>query len=202
MHKLITIHPIHPDTYIQYKYKICNTNPPHQLHTYIHTYGYAVCINTTAYLLLPHPHSHGQVLQCAHGDYGGADILSDGPRQVRGQHVEVAQRQGGQHFLREARLAEVVSMGRVANWAEYVAELLRQNLYGEVESGWVSQLTNTAYNTYIHTYILYIYTYYVYLCTSHHKPTHLHVYSIQQIYKSIHTYKHMKYMYTDLQYDK
>jgi hypothetical protein len=155
MHKLITIHPIYTDTYIQYKYKICNTNPTY-IHTYIHT---SECINTTAHLLLPHPHSHGQVLQCAHRDYSGADILSDGPRQVRRQHVEVAQRQGGQHFLREARLAEVVSMGRVANWAEYVAELLRQNLYGVAQSGWVSQPTNTAYNTYIHTYTHTTYTY-------------------------------------------
>ena len=31
LHSLIAIHPIYPDTYIQYKYKICNTDPPHQL---------------------------------------------------------------------------------------------------------------------------------------------------------------------------
>ena len=31
IHRLIAIHPIYPDTSIQYKYKICNTDPPHQL---------------------------------------------------------------------------------------------------------------------------------------------------------------------------
>jgi hypothetical protein len=79
-----------------------------------------------------HPHRDGQVLQGTHRSEHAA-VVGEEPRVIRGQHVEIAQREGGQLVQREVRSAEEVPMPLLSLRKELMLHAILQNLPDDIE---------------------------------------------------------------------
>ena len=81
-----------------------------------------------------HPHRDRQVLQGAHRSEHAA-VVGEETRVIRGQYVEIAQREGGQLVQGEVRSAEEVPMPLLSLRKELVLQAILQNLSDDIEGG-------------------------------------------------------------------